>query len=388
MRTLPLALSASLFALAACSSDTPVSPDDGANTLSSIASKSKPRASSSTSSVQWNREAIALFKLRGGNPGRSNAYLALAQYRAVLAAADARHGRTRPSLAGAAAGASVVVLKQFYPLDHAAIDARLELQRAAPPFGSEHNLDFADGEAIGRAVAAAVLVYAATDNFGLTSPGLPPAQPGYWTSSGSPIVRGGLGARPFFLTSGNELRLTAPPSPGSAAHSQALNEVRTIALNRTAAQTAIAQKWVPFSAPRFNELATDLIDEYRESELESARILAYANTATFDAIIACFDTKYAYWTIRPTQLDPTITLAAGVGLPNHPSFPSAHSCETGAFQAVLADAFPRERAAIAAIAEEASMSRVYGGLHYRFDGEGGLAIGRAAARLALLRGLE
>jgi len=44
---------------------------------------------------------------------------------------------------------------------------------------------------------------------------------------------------------------------------------------------------------------------------------------------------------------------------------------------------------VGAMAKEASMSRVYAGLHYRFDGEGGLAIGRSVARLALeRRGLE
>ena len=134
-------------------------------------------------------------------------------------------------------------------------------------------------------------------------------------------------------------------------------------------------------------MATDLIDKYDRSEIEAARILAYANTAAFDGIIACFDTKYAYWFIRPTQADPGITLA--VGLPNHPSYPSAHSCETGAFQDVLNDAFPKERAYLETVAQEASMSRVIGGLHYRFDGEGGLAIGHAAAHLALTRrGLE
>jgi hypothetical protein len=35
------------------------------------------------------------------------------------------------------------------------------------------------------------------------------------------------------------------------------------------------------------------------------------------------------------------------------------------------------------------MARIYGGLHYRFDGDGGLKIGRSAARLALeRRGIE
>jgi membrane-associated phospholipid phosphatase len=342
---------------------------------------------SSTSSARWNRRAIALFRARGGGPSRPNTYLSIAQYRAVLEAMDERHGQTRPSLAGAAAGASVVVLKQFYPLDAAALDAALAAQRDEPPLGDEHNKDFAAGEAIGREVAAAVLASAASDRIGATSPGTPPVGAGYWVSSGAPIVRGGLGARPFFLTSGDELRLPPPPAFGSPAYLAALAEVRAFALARTADQVALVAKWVPFSAPLFNGIATDLIDKYHRSELESARILAYGNAAAFDAIIACFDTKFAYWFIRPSQADPTITLATG--LPNHPSYPSAHSCETGAFEAVLADGFPSEREALDAIAQEASLSRVIGGLHYRFDGDGGLALGRSTAKLALERkGLE
>jgi len=98
---------------------------------------------SSTSSVRWNRRAVALFRARGGDVCRINSYLSIAQYRAVLAAQDERHGRSRPSPAAAAAGASVVVLKQFYPLDASAIDAQLEAQRAESPLGSESNADFA-----------------------------------------------------------------------------------------------------------------------------------------------------------------------------------------------------------------------------------------------------
>ena len=341
----------------------------------------------STSSVRWNQKAIALFRARGGNPGRALAYLSLAQYRAALAADSARHGQHRPSPAGAVAAASRVVLKQFYPLDAASIDADIAAQRNEAPFGSEHNRDFAAGESIGEAIAAAVLAFAASDNFGQTSPGIPPVGSGYWTSSGSPIVRGGLGARPFFLTSGSELRLPPPPAFGSTEFTSALAEVRAFSDGRDQDQIDNTLFWVPFSGPIFNGIATDLIDRYHRTEIEAARILAYANTAAFDAIIGCFDTKFAYWYIRPSQADPGITLAAG--LPNHPSYPSAHSCETGAFQGVLADAFPAERDYLGRVAEEANMSRVIGGLHYRFDGDDGLSLGRATAQLALeRRGIE
>jgi membrane-associated phospholipid phosphatase len=342
---------------------------------------------SSTSTVRWSRRSIALFRARGGDVGRINAYLSIAQYRAVLAAQDERHAQSRPSPAGAAAGASVVVLKQFYPLDAAAIDAALEAQRDESSRGTEINTDFAAGEAIGRAVAAVVLAWAASDNFAQTPPGVPPVGPGLWVSSGAPIVRGGLGARPFFLTSGSELRVGPPPPFGSAAFLADLAEVRAISDSRTLDQVSIAQKWAPFAGPVWNGVATGLLDKYHRSELESARVLAYAFAAEFDAIIACWDTKFTYWFIRPPQADPAITLP--IGLPNHPSYPSGHSCADGAWMGVLADAFPSDRAMIEAIGIEAGMSRIYAGIHYRFDVETGRAIGRAAARLALeRRGIE
>jgi membrane-associated phospholipid phosphatase len=337
--------------------------------------------------VHWNRRAIALFRARGGNAGRIDAYLALAQYRAVRAAKADTSGLPRASLAAASAGAAVVVLKQFYPADATTLEGEIAVQRTGPRWPGDAQADFAKGEAIGRQVGAEVLQLAATDNFGATDPGTPPVGPGYWISAAAPIVRGGYGARPFFLDYGGELLSPPPPAFGSADYLSALAEIRTISETRTQDQLDIARKWVPFSGPIFDLVATDLIVKYRRNELDAARILAYANTAAFDAIVGCFYTKFHYWLIRPSQADPAITTP--VGLPNHPSYPSAHSCETGAFQGVLSAEFPSERNTLAALAREASTSRYYAGLHYRFDGEAGLALGRAAARLALQRrGLE
>ena len=75
----------------------------------SVVSESAP----STSTVRWNRKAIALFRARGGSAGRVDAYVSLAQYRAAIAANAAKEGRSQPSLAAAVARASLVVLKQF-----------------------------------------------------------------------------------------------------------------------------------------------------------------------------------------------------------------------------------------------------------------------------------
>ena len=59
-----------------------------------------------------------------------------------------------------------------------------------------------------------------------------------------------------------------------------------------------------------------------------------------------------------------------------------------ATSAVLANAFPSERQRLEAMAIEASLSRLYAGIHYRFDMEAGLALGRAAAALALQADLD
>jgi membrane-associated phospholipid phosphatase len=225
---------------------------------------------------------------------------------------------------------------------------------------------------------------------GLTDPGHPPIGPGYWVWNGGPIARGNLGARPFFLTSGDELRPPPPPAFGSAEYLAALAEVRQISDTRTPEQLAIAQYWntnqSPNSDAAINGIARELIVAHHRSDRQAARIFFLMHAAAFDALIGCFDAKYTYWFIRPPQADPAITLP--IGLPPHPSYPSAHSCASGAFTTVLAHAFPSERRRLAEVAQEASLSRLYAGIHYRFDMEAGLALGRKVARKALRADLD
>ena len=235
-----------------------------------------------------------------------------------------------------------------------------------------------------------MLAAAATDNYLALSPGVPPVGPGYWVSAPAAIVRSLHGARPFFLTKSDQLRPPPPPAFGSQAFLTDLAEVRAISDTRTAEQLALAQFWntstAPFTAGALNLIVDEMIRDHHRTEREAARILAYANAAAFDAQISCFEAKFAYWFIRPSQADPAITLP--IGLPNHPSYPSGHSCITSAIMTVAASAFPSERDRLEEIITAAGMSRVYGGIHYRFDVDAGQAIGRGAAALALAGSLE
>lgn len=165
------------------------------------------------SSAAWNQTARGILAARGaGTPttqSRIFTYRSIAQYNAIIAAEDAQNRGDRTSPAAAAAGASIVVLKSFFPLDGALLDTRLAAQRAATPWPGEQTKDFDDGEAIGRAVGALVLAYAATDRVNLTTPPPNPGGAGSWTGVNS--LRGFYGARTFALTSGDQFRPGPPP---------------------------------------------------------------------------------------------------------------------------------------------------------------------------------
>ena len=342
-----------------------------------------------TASTRWNERAIVLLNQRPPANGQAAAsriltYLSLAQYRAVLAAEAGKDESTHPSMSAAVGGASVAVLSSFFPLDVAALETQLDGDLAAPGWPGSQNEDAASGESIGRAIGSAVLGQAATDNYLVVPTGSPPVGARFWVPNG-PIVRSLHGVRPFFLTSASQIRAVPPPPFGSPAFNTALAEIRAISDTRTAEQVTSPRRGrrLHDRAHGQNRLANELIRAHHRTEREAARILAYANAAAFDAQIACWDAKLFYWYIRPTQADPAITLVPNVPLPNHPSYPSAHSCITGAVVTVLIDAFPSERSRLDGVLEDAGLSRMYAGLHYRFDIVAGQTIGRNAAALAL-----
>jgi hypothetical protein len=166
--------------------------------------------------------------------------------------------------------------------------------------------------------------------------------------------------------------------------------VYQISLHRTQEQIDIANYWNVNQSPRSEAamygIARELIVSHHRTDAEAARIMFLMSAARFDASIGCFDAKYYYWFIRPPQANPGIVTVFPT--PQHPSYPAAHSCVSGAMTGVLSAAFPNESARLTAVAEESGLSRIYAGIHYRFDVEAGLALGRGAAALALAADLD
>jgi membrane-associated phospholipid phosphatase len=355
-----------------------------------------PAPGDSTASVRWSaitRDFIS-SKPAATKPNpvaalRAFAYLALAQYRAVIAA-DAPHGRqSHASAQGAAAAASAVVLGSLFPADAAFFESQLSAQEAKVT--TSHNVPnaFAAGEVIGRGVGAEVADLARTDRFDAVWTGTAPAGHGYWSSDLDPPRPPQLPLlgqmRPFFMESGDQFRPPPPPAFGSPAFVEALEEVRQISDHRTPDQIRIAEYWAlttgSLGAGFWNEEATRRIARYHLDERRAARALALMHMAAMDASIACYDAKYTYWLIRPYRADPAITTP--IPRPNHPSYPSSHACYSGASAYVLGALFPSEATELAALADEAGESRLYAGIHYRFDKDAGLHIARQVAALAL-----
>ena len=312
--------------------------------------------------------------------------LSIAQYGAVNSARDNR----AVSSDVAVASASAAVLTELFTDSAVRASIARELARDIEQArtGSRGAERAIAGRSLGEDVARRVIAWAPPFNFVAPWNGTIPTGPGMWYSApGVPPLGLSLAtSRGWLLDSASQFRPGPPPAYGSPAHQAALEEVRRVARERTPEQTKIAQRWnsVDPWAP-WNATASAALLRHHVSDAEAARVLAVLNAAASDAVIACFEAKYHYWTIRPSQADTTIVLADSVDLPNFPSYPSGHACSAGAFDAVLGHFFPQERAEFTRIAEEQAMSRLYGGIHYRFDDDVGLALGRVVARYAVER---
>lgn len=343
-------------------------------------------------------QALAATRVAGANfsplqGARAYGLVGVAQYLAVQQAdvAVGSNGRSQMEAErGAVAGASAVVLTYLFPTAAQSFEDLVAAQSNAGPGGTAQPW-FARGEAIGRAVGAEIVTRAQSDGFNTPFTGTIPTGPGLWISNTTPptIAGGSLPtSRPWFLTSQNQFRSPLPPAFGSAAFTAALAEIRLISDTRTADQTRIAAFWAlnagtPTAAGFWLQVATDGINSHGLSEREATHLYALAGATMYDAVIGCWDAKQTFWYIRPWQADLAITTTAAVGKPNHPSYPSGHSCVSSSGAEVISTFFPEQRAQLEAMVTEAGLSRMYGGIHYRFDIEAGQALGRNVAHWAI-----
>lgn len=365
----------SIAAVAATFAWTSATDANTSTHASTQASTQTPAQTQTSPTLTWNR--IALDTVERAKPSqhqtiRLMAYVSLAQYAALAnASGNAASGN-------AVADVSAQVIGGLFPAQATFVEAR---HRELQPLATR-------GE---TPLAKSALAEAQRDGFVQTWQGQLPQESNTWRSLANPPAPPAFPAlgmmRTFLVESPSTFRSAPPPAQDSAQFRKDIAEVRRYTESPTADTTRIAKFYDmttgTLAGGFWNEQAATLIRNNGTGELQAARVLATMNTAMMDAIATCHDTKYTYWMPRPSQADPAIKPL--IGVPNHPAYPSNHSCISTAAATVLAHFFPAEKSRLEGISTEAGLSRIYAGLHYRFDVDAGTEIGRKIAGVAIAR---
>lgn len=299
-----------------------------------------------------------------------------------------------PSDGAVIARTSREILTAMFPLeaDYLA-DKEAEHLRCLILSGSNVQSDIDAGVLIGDAISAIALNRAAND--GMKNAQAPKAVSDSiaeealnrfgWQWINQEIPQRPVGLTPLYgkvkmwsVDNVEDTRPIPPPAIGSPEYEADVQILKDYADNVTEETRRIANFWQDglgtYTPPgHWNDIAKKYIVQYRMNPLRSARTLAYLNMAMMDGGISCWDAKYYYHYPRPIQTIEGFKTIAGT--PNFPSYTSGHSVFSAAGAEVLSYIFPNEAATFRAWAEEAAISRVYGGIHWTFDATIGTAQG-------------
>ncbi|MCV0394102.1 MAG: vanadium-dependent haloperoxidase [Rhizobiaceae bacterium] len=275
----------------------------------------------------------------------------------------------------------------------------------------------------GDRIAAHVIEWSASDggavveNMGFPLEYQPVKHPAHWTPTSLiaqqqvPLLPGWGGNRSFAMPDGAACPLPPPPAyseeEGSDFRREA-EEVRVAVRDLTEDQRAIARFWSddPMLSPtppgHWMSIALQVLDEEGADLEKRVDLLARLGVALADSFIACWHEKYAFDLVRPVTyirrvIDPDWEPI--LNTPPFPEYPSGHSTQSGAAAKVLEAAFgnsysfedntheadglaSRRYDSFWAAAEEAALSRLYGGIHFRAAIERGLDQGRCVGAYA------
>ncbi len=306
-------------------------------------------------------------------------------------------------------------IRGLYPtISQASLDAinNLEQSFASQQQAVVRGRVYERSVAYGQTVATAIIDWAATDGFSIYCSYVPVRVAGAWKPTPpafNPPLQPCWGQlRPMVLSSGEEC-----PPPGHPAFSTdpdsdffaAGLEVYNVGRGLTKEQTTIADYWADgpgaTGTPPGHWIA--IVSQIaRNDELSlAAAAEAYARVgiAIHDAFIECWSTKYATNLQRPvTYINDNIDVSwvPYITTPNFPTYTSGHSTQSGAATTALTDMFgiksfrdtthtdhglvppqePRTFDSFDEAAAEAAVSRLYGGIHFSFDNDDGLASGQ------------
>lgn len=318
----------------------------------------------------------------------------------------------------AAASAAHAVLKATWPGNDAMLDAKLAASLASIPDGTAKT----QGMELGTAAANAILAMRSGDNaYQVPVEPVPVSTvPGVYNAvppNDFMYAKGWTTMQLFSLESQDQFRALPPPPLNQYIYARDVNEIKEVgelnSVTRTADQTSYAHFWYELADIGWNRVARVVATDHHTGLYTTARLFALLNMAIIDTYIACWDSKYFYYTWRPytairaadtdgnnrTDMDPNweplmIT-------PPVPEYPSGHASLANAAAAVLAGFYgtntsftfssttsvnagdTRSFKSFRQAADENADSRVVAGIHFRFACVAGQKLGDRVGKYTL-----
>jgi membrane-associated phospholipid phosphatase len=288
-----------------------------------------------------------------------------------------------PSEHAATAGAAAAVLAYLFPDQAASVHDMADQAGQSRVFaGVAFPSDVVSGMDLGNQVGQAVIDYAKADGSNQAFTGSYPPTPGVW-SSATPVAPLAGTWHTWTLTGGNQFRPAAPPAFGANDANTQYAAVKN--LQRTNTTNHLAWFWQPgFFQPWLQQVETEIFQNHLDANApRAARAYALETVAQHDATIACWDAKYTFLELRPSQADPTITPVFAI--PQHPGYPSGHACASGASAAVLSYLFPNDATALNSMANDAGTSTFDALIHTQLDVSTGLSLGGQVGHQVVVR---
>ncbi len=377
--------------------------------------------------TEWNEIAVASAatgRHGAADASRTTALVHAAVFDAVNAV-EARYAPYKIALkapAGASAEAAAVaaahaVLVRLYPDQKPTLDQASGKSLARIADGAAKT----DGIAVGQKVGAEMVALRANDGAAAPNVYRPVTSPGVYVVTTLPISSHWGKVTPWVLERGSQFRPGPPPALTSNEWQRDCAEVMDLGGKkssvRTPEQTEIARFWTVVGPASWDPILRVAAGAPGRTLSQNARLFALGEMVAADAYIAVFDAKYTYNLWRPitairngdTYSSPTMLRVPDweplLDTPLHPEYPCAH-CITSAAVALVLEAelgtgFPaaamtspmmpgvtRRWTSPKAWTDEVSISRIYGGIHYRTSMDIGQAMGRQIGELAVQRYLK
>jgi membrane-associated phospholipid phosphatase len=368
--------------------------------------------------IEWNRTLLTIVRTPGAQPASIHSTRNFAILHAAINNIDPRFSPYLVRLPDVPRNASEIaaadeaahdVLVFLYPAFHVSLDTELQQDLGQIP----DNEGKTQGVAVGQAVASQLLAARSADGVNVIPPPyIPGNQPGDYQLTPPNFAPADFTqwpqVTPFALERADEFRPGPPPALTGNLYTEVFNEVKSLGFinsaTRTAEQTEIGQFWNGNIQDFWNEIGQTAALQRHLNLENSARLFALLNVSLADTAIAFFEAKYTYNFWRPVtairladtdgnpQTEPNPTwLPLSTKTAPDPSYPGAHSAISKAGATVLSFYFgdrftfdvtseslagvTRHFTSFSTAAEEAGLSRIYAGQHFRTDHTAGKDLG-------------